>query len=140
MDSCEVRNDIGTCDMCCCRGSKPARALPSSASDCLLRWGLPHLHEHPAVPKFRTLSPSALNRLPRRTLGGRDLKTLQLYRSFIRNMLGNSDGSKSALELTSDEVKRVATVKRLLRKAASEEGVNISVEKRGNFLVFEKAN
>ena len=49
-------------------------------------------------------------------------------------------GSKSALELTSDEVKRVATVKRLLRKAASEEGVNISVEKRGNFLVFEKAN
>ena len=94
----------------------------------LMRWGLPQLHEHPAVPKFRRLSPNALNGLPRRTSSRRGLKTLERYRSYIRDMLGNSDGSKSALELTRDEVKRVATLKRWLRKAASAEGVNISVE------------
>ncbi len=56
-----------------------------------------------------------------------------MYRSYIRDMLSSSDTSVSALELSGDDAKR------WLRRAASEEGIKISVHKRGKYLVFEES-
>ena len=91
------------------------------------------------MPKYQKLSPDVLERLPKRTLGRRDLRTLEMYRSYIRDMLSSSDTSVSALELSGDDAKRPETVKRWLRRAASEEGIRISVHKRGKYLVFEES-
>lgn len=90
------------------------------------------------MPKLRTLTTEEVRILPRRVLGQRDQKSLAEYRSHIRKMTEKSDGQRSALELSSTELKRVQTIKRWLRRAAQEEGIRIKIQKRGELLIFER--
>ena len=92
------------------------------------------------MPEFRELANAELRSLPKRELSRRDRKTLAQYRGFVRDMLDGANGKQAALQLSEAEIIRVATVKRWLRRAAREEGVRISVKKRGEFLIFEAAD
>ena len=65
---------------------------------------------------------------------------METYRSYIRDMLKDSEEAVSALKLSDDELPRVQTIKRWLRRAAMEECIEIRIKKRGSFLVFEQSN
>jgi hypothetical protein len=91
------------------------------------------------MPRLRDPAADDMRALPRRELSRQDKRKLTRYRSYIRNMLHDTSGNKAALELSAAEIKRVATIKRWLHRAAQEEGVRINVKKRGGFLIFEPA-
>ena len=90
------------------------------------------------MAKFREIANVDTQRLPKRELSGRDKKKLAHYRSYIRSMLNSTNGHNAALQLSRGEIKRVATVKRWLHRAAREEGVRIKARKRGELVIFER--
>lgn len=92
------------------------------------------------MPTFRNLSEEFVDELPKRVLSSRQIKKLDFYRSCVRSMLAAKAGQNSALELSDDEAKQVANIKRWLHRAAGEERVSISVRKRGGFLLMKQVD
>ena len=91
------------------------------------------------MPKLRELDTKKILGLPGRELSQREKRELARYRSYVRNMLHDTNGENAVLELSTAEIRRVQTIKRWLRRAAREEGVGINVKKRGEFLILEAA-
>lgn len=90
------------------------------------------------MPTFRKLAEEVADNLPKRVLSRRQSKTLQFYRSCVQKMLDAEATQNAALELSDDEVRQVANIKRWLHRAAREEGVSISVQKRGRYLLMKR--